>query len=444
MHRQNPYKDRTIDFRALADFYPPLKEHLDEGGSIKFTDHAAVCSLTQALLARDFKLEVELSAEHLCPRVPNRLNYICWIEDLLASDKFDDSCKADPKSVVGLDIGTGISCIYPLLGCRMHEDWRFVATDISPEAIALANANVKRNGLELRICVTQTTLESQFFQNFAVPFDTTVFDFSMCNPPFYSSENDLAASNSNKASAAKSFTRAVQAEIITPGGEAAMVTRMICESLAVSHSHPETRRTWYTSMLGKLESLQEVVARLHEKKIDNFVVAEFVQGEHTRRWAVAWRFDLRRPLPGLCRPPDVSVKVRALLPLPCLTRIDTTKNTTDDLSLESILSKITTAYGDNLHVHITENKDTGEYILGTSPLGDVWSRKFRRNNKRRKLESDENRNLETSSGETPRDSAFAFRIFVEDARHIFVHWKYGAEYAVYESFTGMLRALLNK
>ncbi|CAK9175180.1 unnamed protein product [Ilex paraguariensis] len=61
----------------------------------------------------------------LCPTVPNRSNYIHWIEDLLASDIISNKC-ADGGLVRGFDIGTGANCIYPLLGSSLG--WSFVGS----------------------------------------------------------------------------------------------------------------------------------------------------------------------------------------------------------------------------------------------------------------------------------------------------------------------------
>lgn len=47
-------------------------------------------------------------------------------------------------------LGTGTSCIYPLLGCKMN-GWRFLATDIDSEAVKFAIENVKRNGFTDKI-----------------------------------------------------------------------------------------------------------------------------------------------------------------------------------------------------------------------------------------------------------------------------------------------------
>lgn len=62
----------------------------------------------------------------LCPTVPNRSNYIHWIEDLLLSDIIPAN-RIDDHVVRGFDIGTGANCIYPLLGASLL-GWRFVGS----------------------------------------------------------------------------------------------------------------------------------------------------------------------------------------------------------------------------------------------------------------------------------------------------------------------------
>lgn len=62
----------------------------------------------------------------LCPTVPNRSNYIHWIEDLLSSDIFPKA-NVDGDNVKGFDIGTGANCIYPLLGASLL-GWSFVGS----------------------------------------------------------------------------------------------------------------------------------------------------------------------------------------------------------------------------------------------------------------------------------------------------------------------------
>lgn len=61
----------------------------------------------------------------LCPTVPNRLNYIHWIEDLLSDTISKNNKNGD--IVRGFDIGTGANCIYPLLGASLL-GWSFVGS----------------------------------------------------------------------------------------------------------------------------------------------------------------------------------------------------------------------------------------------------------------------------------------------------------------------------
>ncbi len=78
--------------------------------------------------------------------------------------------------------------------------------------------------------------------------------------------------------------------MVTPGGEVQFVGRMIDESVVLKE-----RCQWYSSMLGKLGSVGEIVDKLKGAGVNNWAVTEFVQGGKTRRWAVAWSYGSRRP-----------------------------------------------------------------------------------------------------------------------------------------------------
>ena len=47
-------------------------------------------------------------------------------------------------------IGTGASCIYPLLGATIN-GWSFLATEILPDSVKCAGENVARNSLEEKV-----------------------------------------------------------------------------------------------------------------------------------------------------------------------------------------------------------------------------------------------------------------------------------------------------
>ncbi|KAK9389252.1 hypothetical protein V1515DRAFT_595307 [Lipomyces mesembrius] len=446
MHLRNPYTQNPPDFRALAESYVKLAKFLHDDATIDFTDAEAVCALTEALLHKDFDIDIELLPDRLCPRVANRLNYILWIQDLLDSDSFDFNTVYHSTRIWGLDIGTGTSCIYPLLGCRLRRNWNFIATDIDDLAVSTAAKVVSRNKLTDRILVFKTAPVDPLFAHHPCGESHTndYFHFTMCNPPFYSSSADYNASQNLKVTPAHSFTAAAPEEMITPGGEVAFVKRMIDESIERFRNDANTGNTWYTSMLGKLDSLKVVVSKLRKCGISNYAVAEFIQGQFTRRWAVAWRFGGRRLVPDITRPvePLLSAAVRGLLPpaTGCILSSGHAKETKDNHLLDKVLSMLKNDFGEFIHLEkLSQPNDDKYYITGYSREGNVWSRKFRRH-KQRKIEDVDH----VERNGMPETIGFGFRIFVDcsvktEICQFIIHWSYGSDPIVFESFCGMLK-----
>ncbi|EJW76525.1 hypothetical protein WUBG_12564 [Wuchereria bancrofti] len=151
MHPRNPYKDKPPDFSLLADKFVEFRSHcyIGSNGKLKmnFRDTNAVRILARTLLLSDFGLDVDIPADCLVPRIPQRLNYILVIDDLLKTNGI-------AEDVVGIDIGTGASCVYALLGAKQL-GWRFLATDADPFAVEIANRNVQKNGMSERIEVVR-------------------------------------------------------------------------------------------------------------------------------------------------------------------------------------------------------------------------------------------------------------------------------------------------
>ncbi|KAG1740617.1 S-adenosyl-L-methionine dependent methyltransferase [Suillus lakei] len=241
MHPRNPYNEPP-DFADLARRYPPLRPHvfINHTGSstINFKSLAAQRRLTEALFHLDYGLSLTLPDDRL---------YIV---------KF--TCGSD--AIRGLDIGTGASAIYPLLACRIEPTWSFVATDIDERSLHVWQA------------------DGPILQ----PLHTSSmdFDFTMCNPPFYSSAEDVSRSAEFKELGPNAVCSGAEVEMITPGGETNFL-RAGCR--------------WYTSMLGKMSSIPDLVSLFREHNVDNYAITEFVQGQ-TRRWAVGWSFqDARLP-----------------------------------------------------------------------------------------------------------------------------------------------------
>jgi 23S rRNA (adenine1618-N6)-methyltransferase len=241
------------------------------------------------LLKRDFGLELKLPDDRLCPPVPNRWAYVSWIQDLVDSTKPSSitDCYDTERHVVGLDVGVGSSCIYPLIACAARPNWKFVGTEIDQKSYEYALHNVASNELESRIQLFKTTALHRL-----LPLDSfkiNIIDFTMCNPPFFKSVEEMEASY-EKGKKPGAVCAGSEIEMITDGGEAAYVSRMVDESYNLGG-----RVQWYTSLLGKLDTLPNIVEKLKKKGCANWAVGLMLPHAITRRWVVGWSWGDWRP-----------------------------------------------------------------------------------------------------------------------------------------------------
>ena len=162
-----------------------------------------------------------------------------------------------------------------------------LGTDIDSQNFSYANKNISANNLESRIRTRLNTAEDALIS--PEVFNLETLDFVMCNPPFYSSAEDLAISSAGKSGPPSAVCTGAEVEMICPGGDAGFVLRMVEESRELK----DTVR-WYTSMLGKLSSVHQVIDRLKEIGINNWAVTLLRAGNKTRRWAVGWSYGDRR------------------------------------------------------------------------------------------------------------------------------------------------------
>ncbi|KAJ2826013.1 hypothetical protein GGI24_003013, partial [Coemansia furcata] len=224
-----------ISYRALAETYVELKPYLVAGSSqrstIDFKNPDAVRVLNQALLSVYFDLRIHLPSNSLCPIIANRLNYIKWLSTNIVLEFI-------PGPLNGLDIGTGASCIYPLLGARYLPKCSFVGTDINEESMATALQNVNQNGLHSRIKVflntdrhTTLPLDALDFPLPDVDADGSSFAFCMCNPPFYENIGERLRLREMKRGAPSLNTIAKDDELYTEGGEESFLSRLVDESI---------------------------------------------------------------------------------------------------------------------------------------------------------------------------------------------------------------------
>ncbi|KAJ9619288.1 hypothetical protein H2203_008617 [Taxawa tesnikishii (nom. ined.)] len=118
----------------------------------------------------------------------------------------------------------------------------------------------------------------------------------------------MAASYENKSKPPSAVCTGAEVEMICEGGDVGFVLRMVMASRKL-----QQRVQWYSSMLGKLASVHQVIAKLKEIGVGNWAVTSLRAGRKTRRWAVAWSWGDYRPRNDVARSGEL---VQAILPFP--------------------------------------------------------------------------------------------------------------------------------
>lgn len=392
-------------------------------------------------MKRDFGLEVELPNDRLCPGVPNRLNYLLWLHQLLSTSSPYDS--APDREITGLDIGTGASAIYPLLGCATNPTWSFLATDIDSTSLAYAKRNIENNNLAQRIRLIPSTTSGPLIPLHSPKGDINTLDFVICNPPFYSSASDLQTSAEKKSKPPNSACTGSPNEMVTPGGEVAFVSRMIGESLVLW-----VRVQWYTSMVGLLSSLKPLIQRLQTEGCTNWAVGELVQGNKTRRWVLGWSWQGWRPSMSVARGVGSSTLEKKYLPFPgeyktfvsgCIGGV-----------LKETKERLDRVIG-GMCIRWEWNDEKGNGVGFTR--GDVWSRAARRRGGDGKIPlkaNKEQKRRKIAEDDPTSAMAFGFRLLVteiegnpgrENRTEVEVIWIKGDDSVLFESFCGMVNRI---
>lgn len=232
--------DATLDdFSTLADSWPPLEAHLkrrQDGArpGLDFRRPESLRELTRAQLSVCFGISGwDVPLDRLCPPVPNRLSYIRWLEGLLRlGSSTQQENKIDGTAAVrGLDIGTGASCIYPLLGAASY-GWHFIASDVDACSADWARRNIAANPklaklIEVRLVQASSTL-GPILMALASSNPPSSLDFVMTNPPFFD-EDEEGADDGNPAGATRLMAQ--KGELTCTGGEVEFVSAMIDDSL---------------------------------------------------------------------------------------------------------------------------------------------------------------------------------------------------------------------
>jgi len=392
MHPRNAYR-APPDWAALAAHDPSLRAW--DGAYVDLGEPRTRRAFTQALLRRDFGIECELAANRLCPTLPNRLNYIHWLEDVL------EATGAAHGEVHGLDIGTGHVAVYSLLVCALHPAWRMTGTDTDGEAIAWAQRIVDDPRNERHAWRDRVRLLHTEPAPLLVPSECP-YTIVLCNPPFYESLGERDALLHAKAEYVRPC-EATEAELCTPGGEVAFVRRIIEESAAPAHRE---RTAWYSSMLGRLASVA-VLVPIVRRTATQYALTELVQGK-TRRWALAWSFRAARVPDTLAR--ATSASLHAYVP-PSNTRTWPLAQC-EPVALAAQLRALPTLPPDAVD---------WEGPLALAVWTPCWTRSARRARAR-------------GEASEPRGSAPLLRLVWEpQATQMLVHWTYGTDRVLFDS-----------
>lgn len=267
------FKQLRKDNKALS----PYILETDRGiQTIDFSNPKAVLELNRAILLSDYSLTwYEIPEGYLCPAIPGRVDYIHYLKDFLNLEKAN-----------GLDIGTGANFIYPILGAAVYQ-WTIKGVDIDPRTISNASMIIEKNTHLKGFLSTQLqTDRAHIFKG--VIFENEFYDFTMCNPPFYTSEKEAfkvtkLKSKSLKLKEIERNFAGQSNELWCNGGEALFVKRMIKESIQF-----KSQVGWFTTLISKSEHLSKITKQL-EKNQAEYKIVDMSQGNKKSRF-IAWRF----------------------------------------------------------------------------------------------------------------------------------------------------------
>lgn len=315
-HPRNAHQGH-YDFAALSHLCPALIPHivLTPRGeqSINFSDAQAVFLLNKALLHLQYQIEHWLIPEgYLCPPIPGRADYIHALADILAGSMAADVAsgltRIQGAHIRVLDIGTGASCIYPLIGARSY-GWQFTATDIDPVSISTAKFIVQHNGgLNKLISPVLQKNPASILNGIIQKQD--FYHLTLCNPPFYRSLDEASAANARKVNnlarhkkSAPPTTQHTQrnfggqkAELWCEGGELAFIRQMIQES----HAYAQ-QVAWFSSLVSDQDNLKPLQISLKKLGAQQIKVVNMGQGQKISRLLV-WSFHTPIELAVLLNP----------------------------------------------------------------------------------------------------------------------------------------------
>lgn len=285
MHKNNKHS-KGYDFDLLVKCSPKLEEFVFTNNfgnvTIDFAKPKAVKALNTALLKQHYGIDYwEFPDENLCPPIPGRVEYIHVLHALLKRSGVKDD-------ITVLDIGTGATCIYPLLGNASY-GWNFIASEIDTQAIKSAEKVIAKNKLANSIALRYQDNEQNILTG--VLKSQEKLSAAMCNPPFYKDEAEANANTLLKQKGLGKLTDKVvrnfsgtAKELWYPGGEKAFVHNYLYQSSLL-----KTNCFWYTCLVSKTQHVLSMETSLKKLGATEFKILQIALGNKISR-VVAWTF----------------------------------------------------------------------------------------------------------------------------------------------------------
>ncbi|MEG0918229.1 MAG: 23S rRNA (adenine(1618)-N(6))-methyltransferase RlmF [Myroides sp.] len=280
------FHNKPYNFQELTLKVPELKQFIvknrEGADTVQFADPKAVYLLNKALLLHFYNLNFwDIPNQNLVPPIPGRADYIHYLSDLLKVD--------NPDKITVLDIGTGASLVYPLIGSSVY-NWNFVATDIEQKSMEIAQEIINKNiHLSSKITLRLQSDKKQILSGIIIKDD--YFDAVMCNPPFFKSKKEAEAQTIRKL---KGLDKRKTPKLINNfsgesnelwcnGGELSFVLNYIKESVLFKN-----QVGWFTSLISNEDNLKPLQIEL-KKSAKEIKVIDMAQGNKKSR-ILAWRF----------------------------------------------------------------------------------------------------------------------------------------------------------
>lgn len=279
------FHNKPYNFQELTLKVPELKQFIvknrEGADTVQFADPKAVYLLNKALLLHFYHLNFwDIPNQNLVPPIPGRADYIHYLADLL-------NVNTDKTTV--LDIGTGASLVYPLIGSSVY-NWNFVATDIEQKSMEIAQEIINKNiHLSSKITLRLQSDKKQILLGIIGKDD--YFDGVMCNPPFFKSKKEaetqtlrkLKGLDKRKTPKLINNFSGESNELWCNGGELSFVLNYIKESILF-----KTQVGWFTSLISNEDNLKPLQTEL-KKSAKEIKVVKMAQGNKKSR-ILAWRF----------------------------------------------------------------------------------------------------------------------------------------------------------